>query len=66
MLECLFHNVEGLTYSNTSIFCDYCKIFKDTYDEEHLPIAASAYQKKRLSTITNIFYDNLDIEKVIR
>ena len=36
----LFKKVLLKMDSNTGVSCQYCKIFKNTYFEEHLPMAA--------------------------
>ena len=48
MLGSLFNKVAGLKACNfiketptQVVFCEYCEIFKNTYFEEHLQMAAS-------------------------
>ena len=41
MLESLLDKVAGLQDSTQVFSCEYCKIFKNTYVEEHLPTGAS-------------------------
>ena len=40
-----FNKVAGLTLlkrdASAGVFCEYCEIFKNTYFEEHLRMAAS-------------------------
>ena len=38
------------TDSNTSVFSEYCQIFKNTYFEEHLLTAASGFLKQLQSS----------------
>ena len=56
MLESLFNKVAGLQVCNfikgdstTDFFCEYYKIFKNTYFEEHLGTAVSGLYLSRKS-----------------
>ena len=55
VLESLFNKAGGLRCANyqietpTQVFsCDYCKVFKNTYFEEHLQTVASVCSKDLL------------------
>ena len=45
MLESLFNKVAGLQAQQV-FSCEYCEIFKDTYFEEHVHMAASNEYEK--------------------
>ena len=48
VLESLFNKIL-LKGTPTQVFsCEYCKIFKNTYFEEHLPMAASVWRHKNI------------------
>ena len=59
MLESLFNKVAGLK-AFQMISCEYCKIFKNTYFEEHLRMAASgACQREGINDFTRSFVSYL-------
>ena len=52
MLESLFNKVAGQLAGPTQMFlCEICEIFKNTYFEEHLRIAAASLSTTNFTTL---------------
>ena len=59
------YNIHGKTHAAPVFCCEYCKIFKNTYFEEHLRTTATFCEKKFWSSLVLHHISNFLFEKLL-